>query len=142
MNRSVIFLFSALLTSMIVLSSVDSVSAAAPQDQGTKPYVSGMTSGRAKSLIGVALGVSGLIIGWRTKARSKNKVNVSGTWPIAGLILGLSGVVLSVLQLTANTGGFGTGGGKAGAIVALLVGVCAIVLNILALRAKKVSSDA
>jgi heme/copper-type cytochrome/quinol oxidase subunit 3 len=141
MNRSLKMSGPACLTFIIIFSTVTSIFADAAQDQESETYVSGMTSGRAKSLIGVALGVSSLIIGWRTKARSKNKVNVSKSWPIAGVILGSAGVGLSILHLTASTGGFGTGGGKAGAIVGLLVGVCGGVFSVLALRIKKVSSD-
>jgi hypothetical protein len=141
MNKSVTMPGSVCLSMIILCLAITSVFAGAAQDQKSETYVSGLTSGRAKSLIGVALGLSSLIIGWRAKARSKNKMNVSRSWPISGVTLGLAAVVLSVLHLAANAGGFGTGGGKAGAIVALVVGVCGGVLSVLALRFKRVSSD-
>lgn len=131
----------AYLTFIVIVSTVTTIFADAPRDQDSATYVPGMTPGRAKSLIGVALGVSSLIIGWRTKARSKKNLNVSKSWPIVGGILGLTAVGLSILHLMVTTGGFGTGGGKAGAIVALLVGVSGTILSVLALRKKKMSSD-
>jgi hypothetical protein len=48
-------------------------------------------------------------------------------------VLGLIGMVLSLAHLSASTGGFGTGGGRAGAIVALVLGLIGISLGGLAL---------
>lgn len=133
MKRSITI---ALLTFLILVSAVPTLLADVAQDQKSEKHVSGITSGRAKSLIGVVLGVSSLIIGWRLKARSKNKESVSKSWAVAGMLLGLAAVVLSVFHLTANTGEFGTGGGKAGAILGLLVGVAGTALSGLMLRLK------
>lgn len=80
--------------------------------------------------------MSSIIIGWRTKARYKNKGLVSKGWPIAGVTFGLVAVILSALHLTATNGSFGTGGGKAGAILGLLVGLSGAVLSGLSLRLK------
>jgi hypothetical protein len=47
-------------------------------------------------------------------------------------------MVLSVVHLANITGGFGTGGGKAGAIVAIVFGLIGTILSGLALRSKAV----
>ena len=49
------------------------------------------------------------------------------------LVLGLIGMVLSVVHLGSSTGGFGTGSGRAGAIVALVLGLIGMNLGGLAL---------
>lgn len=93
---------------------------------GNSPYVTGITAGRAKSLVGVAAGLVGLIVGWRARARSA--VSPSGrNWTIAAFALGSAAIVLGVTHLATTTGGFGTGGGKAGAIVALVLGLIGLV---------------
>jgi glucan phosphoethanolaminetransferase (alkaline phosphatase superfamily) len=101
---------------------------ATTETDGTSSYVTGITTGRARSLVGVALGLTSLIIGWRAKARSV--VSPSGRkWNITALVLGLVAVVLSVMHLATFMGGFGTGGGKAGAIVALVLGLIGMALS-------------
>jgi hypothetical protein len=52
---------------------------------------------------------------------------------IVALVLGLIGMVLSVVHLGSSTGGFGTGSGRAGAIVALVLGLIGMNLGGLAL---------
>src|ERR687896_2375 len=42
---------------------------------------------------------------------------------LVAVVLGLIGMVLSVVHLGRSTGGFGTGSGRAGAIVALVLGL-------------------
>lgn len=77
-------------------------------------YTKGVTSGRAKSLVGVALGVFSIGIGLLAKRRmTVNKKN-GRTWGLAALILAISAFLLSIGHLVTTTGGFGTGGGKAG----------------------------
>ena len=48
-------------------------------------------------------------------------------------MLGLIGMVLSVVHLGTSTSGFGTGGGRAGAIVALVLALIGMSLGGLAL---------
>ena len=104
---------------------------------GTSPYVTGLTAGRAKSLVGLVVGLISLIIGWRAKARLAHDAGVGQSWVITALVLGLIAIVLSVVQLGATSGGFGTGGGKAGAIVALVVGLIGTILSGQVLRSKR-----
>jgi hypothetical protein len=105
-------------------------------DKTGTTHVTGLTAARAKSLMGVAVGLISLTIGWRVK---KHRPVQSGrrTWAMIALGLGLVAIILGVVHLAGNTGGFGTGGGKAGAIVALIVGLTGAVMNGLALRSKR-----
>jgi hypothetical protein len=83
-----------------------------------------MTSGRARALVGVAVGLISVVIGVVTLLRSKSQVGA-----IVALVLGLLGVVLGIIHLATSTGGFGTGGGRAGAIVGLVLSLIGIVLG-------------
>src|SRR5690349_13559932 len=86
--------------------------------------VSGMTSGRARALVGVAFGLVSAIVGIVSLVRSKGRGGA-----IASAALGLIGIVLGVIHLETSTGGFGTGGGRAGAIVGLVLSVVGIALG-------------
>ena len=92
------------------------------------PLAAAITSGRARSLVAVAVGLISVIIGGLARARS-----VGRAAPIVALVSGLICVVLSVVHLGMSTGGFGTGSGRAGAIVALVLGLIGICLSALAL---------
>jgi uncharacterized protein DUF6223 len=91
----------------------------------------GMTSGRARSLVGGVVGLLSLIIGALALARAGRSGN-GRAGAIAALALGLLGIILSVIHLSTFTGGFGTGSGRAGAIVALVLSVIGISLGGLA----------
>jgi O-antigen ligase len=148
MKRSFSSVLSICVIFSVSLFAIDSVCAMAARQQanesvegkseGTYTYVSGITSARAKSLIGAVIGLSSVIIGWRLKARAKAKQNGSSVWPIAGLVLGFVAIILSIIHLTGTKGGFGTGGGKAGAIVAIVLGISGAVLSAIPLRSKEI----
>lgn len=94
----------------------------------------GITSGRARSLVAVGVGLISLVIGGLVLMRSAGRIG-TGTGragAIVALVLGLIGMVLSVVHLSSSTG-FGTGGGRAGAIVALGLGLIGMSLGGLAL---------
>jgi hypothetical protein len=56
--------------------------------------------------------------------------------------MGLIGIVLSGLHLATTTGGFGTGKGRAGAIVAMIIGLTGTLLGWLALaRSRRIATD-
>ena len=95
----------------------------------------GITSGRARALVGVVVGLISLVVGGLTLARSAGRIGTGNgrAGAIVALVLGLIGMVLSVLHLAQSTGGFGTGGGRAGAIVALVLGLIGMNLGGLAL---------
>ena len=96
------------------------------------PSPGGITSGRARSLVAVVVGLISLIIGGLAVARAARRSGNGRVGAIAALVLGLIGMVLSVIHLAGSTG-FGTGGGRAGAIVALLLGLVGLSLGGLAL---------
>jgi hypothetical protein len=113
----------------------DSISGETAKSDGTSSYVTGITSGRAKSLIGSGAGLVSLVIGWRSKLRSNKGILNSRTGPIMALLLGLISIVLSVIHLSNSYGAaFGSGSGKAGAIVGMLLGLIGMTLSGLALR--------
>jgi heme/copper-type cytochrome/quinol oxidase subunit 3 len=143
MKRSLPFVLAVCFVFVIAFFQASIVFAQNDRGQATEPsreknaaYVSGLTSGRAKSLIGVVIGLSSLVIGWRAKIRSRAKTNNARSWSIAGLVLGIVAIILSAIHLANNTGGFGTGGGKAGAIVAIVLGVTGAVFSGLAFRSR------
>ena len=86
-------------------------------------YVTGLTSGRAKSLVGGVIGLVSLIISLRARSRASGQSGSRKSLSKIAVVLGLVAIILSVVHLALNTGGFGTGGGKAGAIVALVLGL-------------------
>ena len=105
--------------------------------------VSGITSGRARSLVAGAVSLISLAIGGVAMALSSRSVGTGRgrVAAILALLLGLTGVVLSVMHLGSSTGGFGTGGGRAGAIVALVLGLIGVNLGGVALiRSRRRSS--
>jgi formate-dependent nitrite reductase membrane component NrfD len=82
-----------------------------------------LTSSRAVSLLLFAVGIASVIIALRSKKRADDNSRKRGV--IIASVLGLIAVILSAIRIAASTG-FGTGGGKAGAILALLMGVIGI----------------
>lgn len=72
----------------------------------------GITAGRAQSLVGLALGLISLVVGSLARARRGRA--------LVALALALGAVVFSAMRL-ANSGPVGTGSGRLGAIVALVV---------------------
>ena len=91
----------------------------------------GTTPARARALVGAVVGLISLIIGGIALARS-GRVGSGRTGAIVALVLGVLGLILSVVHLAGSTG-FGTGGGRAGAIVALVLALIGTSLGGLAL---------
>jgi hypothetical protein len=126
-----------ILNACLILFLISASTAIYSQDTN-KIVGYGMTSGRAKSLVGVGIGIISVIIGGSALSRSSNRVGKSAqTKATVALVLGLIGIVLGLVHLSNNPGNFGTGGGRAGAIVALVVGVTGMVLGGLALARHK-----
>jgi hypothetical protein len=132
MRTVISFILPALLVAILVFATDKAYSQTSDRDG----YATGITAARARSLVGVALGLVSLIIGWRVKKRSSVGKSYTRYWVIIALVLGLVAVVLSITHLANVNGGFGTGGGKAGAIVALIFGIIGASLNGVALRSK------
>lgn len=93
--------------------------------------VNGITPGRAAALVPAVLGLVSVVLGGVALARAVVKpVRISG---ISALVLALVCVILSVLHLARATGAIGTGSGRLGAIVALVLGITGMVLGAWAL---------
>lgn len=104
----------------------DSTTSKSPKGTG---YVKGITTARAISLLEALLGLIGIVIGWRAKTRS---TKAGGR---TALVLGLLAITLSIAHLIFTSGSvFGSGSGKAGAILALILGLVGCVLGGSALR--------
>jgi peptidoglycan/LPS O-acetylase OafA/YrhL len=104
----------------------------------TSGTVKGITAGRAKSLVGGVLALVSLVVGWRA-----NKVGSGMTSPTrnkrtqATIALSLGGIaiILSLIHLSTSAGAvFGSGSGKAGAIVALVLALIGASLGGLSFR--------
>lgn len=100
-------------------------------DDAGSTYVKGITSGRARALVGGVIGLTSLIIGWRSRMRP------SQTGAKLAMALGLIAIVLSVVHLSTVAGAvFGSGSGKAGAIVALPLAITGAILGQRTLRSR------
>lgn len=93
-----------------------------------QPAAGEITSGRARALVAVAVGLISVVMGGLARARSAG-TGSGRTAAIAALVLGLIGMLLSVVHLGMSTGGFGTGSGRAGAIVALVLALIGTTLG-------------
>jgi hypothetical protein len=113
---------------------------AQPAGNDTSRAVTGITPGRAKSLAGGVIALISLIAGWRAKkarpgepARSRNKRMLG----IISLSLAGIAIILSLAHLSTSAGAvFGSGSGKAGAIVTLALALIGATLGGLSLRSK------
>lgn len=92
-----------------------------------------ITAGRLTSIAIGMLGLISLVIGRQALARSTASMRSRRPKAIATLVIGLTVVVLSVLHLSLSNGGLGTGSGKLGAIVAMLLGLIGSGLGCMAL---------
>lgn len=133
-----ILMAACLITGFLLLATGDVSSQAKPGE--TSPAVTGITSGRARTLVIGVIGLVSLVIGWRAKALSARGTGRGRSWAIPALVLGGICVIFSAIHLITVTSGFGTGSGKAGAIVALVVGGTGMLLAGLALRPKSSQS--
>lgn len=99
-------------------------------------YVSGITAARARSLVGGVVGILSLVISLRAKKNYKVNPGNGRLWLIVAVALGVTAMIFSIVHLTGTTGGFGTGGGKAGAIVAMVLGLMGTILAVPTLYSK------
>jgi hypothetical protein len=134
---ALLFIGFSILPSEKIFSQQDTaVKSTNTKNEKADTYVSGLTSARARSLVGGIIGIVSVVIGFRVRSRRNAIQDKTKIWRKVALALGVLAVVLSVIHLAGNTGAFGTGGGKAGAIVALVLGICGMIVNGVALRAE------
>ena len=97
--------------------------------------VIGVTDGRARALVAVFISLLSAILGCLalsrslTRARKPNRRRIA----IVSLVLAFAAIVLSAIHLATASGPFGSGSGRAGAIVALLLGITGAGLGRMAL---------
>ena len=89
-----------------------------------------VTSGRARALATVALGLACVVVGGIAFFRSAASPGKAGA--VTALVLGAIDTLLSVVHIAGSTG-FGSGGGRAGAIVALALAIIGMILGGLAI---------
>jgi Family of unknown function (DUF6223) len=123
-------------TSHMALSQSELRSTGESVSQDNDTYVKGITPARARSLVGGVLGILSIIIGWRVRTSKAGNNKTAKPWILTGMILGLTAIIFSVVHLAVTPGGFGTGGGKAGAIATLGLGVAGSTLSGRALRSR------
>lgn len=109
----------------------------------TSPAVTGITAGRAKSIAGGVIALISLIIGWRANSTNRSGAGNNAnkrTQAIIALSLGGIAIILSLVHLSTSAGAvLGSGSGKAGAVVALVLALIGTALSGLALRPKRAS---
>lgn len=123
---------SAIAGAVAVLGIVSAAASAAAQD----PVAAGVTTpGRAGAALAAAVGLSSVVIGAIARRGGGNGRARTAAVAVA---LGLAGLVLAAQHLARFTGGFGTGDGRAGALVAIVAALAGAVLGALALaRARR-----
>ena len=101
-----------------------------------------ITIGRLTSILTGVVALISIVIGRQALARSTGPIGSRRPKAMAALIVGLTGVALSMLHLALATGGFGTGSGKLGAIVALILGLVGTALGMMALaRSRRIARN-
>lgn len=97
--------------------------------------VQGITSGRFASLLPILLGLLSILLVVIAKKGSMNAMLSKQNKSILAIVLGFIAIILSVRHLANSfSAELGTGSGKAGAVVALVLGLTGILLGILALK--------
>jgi hypothetical protein len=111
--------------------------------QSAPASVYAMSSGRLGAIVAALLGLTGVVIGGLSLARSAGRIGTGNgrRGAIAAGVAGLISVVVGGLHSANSAGGFGTGNGLAGAIVAMLVGLISMVLGGLALVRSRPTAD-
>ena len=95
------------------------------------PASLGMTSGRLVATSAALVALIGAVVGGVTLVRPAGIFGTSIVRLVA-VLAGLMGVAIGG-YLVATTSNFGTGGGRAGAVVALVLGLLAVALGVMAL---------
>jgi Family of unknown function (DUF6223) len=92
--------------------------------------VSGMTSGRSATILPLLLGLSSIFIVF--SARYNLAYGTKRNKSLIAIVAGLISMVLAGIHLANASGAFGTGSGRLGAIVALLLAgigvICAVII--------------
>jgi hypothetical protein len=99
--------------------------------------VSGMTSGRAATILPMLLGLISVIIVFTTRYNLANQYIAKRNKALTAIVAGLISIVLAGIHLAQAQGALGTGSGKLGAIVALLLAGIGVVFGVIILSRNK-----
>ena len=110
---------------VLAILSVPALSdAAAPPPSTPSPVSYGMTSGRLVATLSAVLALLGVVMGAIAVFRPTGPTYLR----IGAIVAGLIGDVFGGIRVM-TASGIGTGGGRAGAIVALILGLIAVALG-------------
>ena len=88
-----------------------------------------LTPGRLWATTDAVVGLISAILAGRALSRSTRRIGNGGrNGAIVAMVVGLIVSAYAVLHLNVFTGGFGTGAGRAGALIAILLGLTSMVL--------------
>lgn len=87
----------------------------------------GITPGRLLTFAAGLIGLSSAAVAGIALSRPTSRF-AAGQWPVMSIVLSLFCVLLSAFHLAVTPGGFNTGNGRAGAIVAIAIGPIGLVL--------------
>ena len=130
-----------LCVSLTAVFSVLFTDNALSKTQQVQEVPRGITKDRAAALVGVAIGLTGLIVSLRARKRSLHTPSGGRSMTITSLALGLVAALYSVVHLLNTPGGFGTGGGKAGAVIGLILGCVGALISGLTLSRSRKNID-
>jgi len=101
-----------------------------------------ITIGRLRSIVTGLVGLTSVIIGRQALSRATKHTGPARPRAITALVIAGISVILSILHLALTTGGFGTGSGKLGSIVSLIIGLTGVVFGGLALtRSRRITGS-
>jgi membrane protein CcdC involved in cytochrome C biogenesis len=95
--------------------------------------VSGLTSGRTATILPMLLGLISVILVFTTRYNVANQYSTKRNKALIAIVAGLISIVLAGIHLAQAQGAFGTGSGKLGAIVALILAGVGLVFGIIIL---------
>lgn len=102
----------------------------------------GLGTGRLIPTAGAAIGLIGVVLGGWALTRYAGRPGSGRLGAVAAGVAGVISVVGGGLHSANSAGGFGTGNGLAGAIVAMVLGLIGLVLSGLALvRSRRLKPD-
>ncbi|MEU2897182.1 DUF6223 family protein [Streptomyces sp. NPDC001273] len=85
--------------------------------------------GRTGSYLALGAGLLGLAIGWAARARAGGRTGTARIGGVSAIAAGAAGTILAVLHAATAGGGPGTGNGLVGAILAIPLGLGAVLLG-------------
>lgn len=89
--------------------------------------VYGITPNRLLTIAAALIGLSSVVIAGIALSRPTSRFAV-GQWPVLSIVLALFCVLLSIFHLAVTPTGFGAGNGRAGAIIAIVLGLIGLIL--------------